>query len=93
MQPGTGKRAKRNAAKRAKQAEDTRREQQRADAKAKDVRAGGKDKGGKGKRSTQDCYKWTRDEGGCTTPCPDGRRHPACPRCHKEHPWRAACPS
>ena len=51
-------------------------------------------RGGKGQkgRASQECWKWTKQEAGCQKPCPDGRAHPACPKCHQEHPWMQACP-
>merc|ERR1711940_143043 len=32
---------------------------------------------GRGKRAKQECFNFTRNEAGCTTPCPNGRAHPA----------------
>ena len=53
---------------------------------------GKKDKG-KGKaRGREVCWAWTKFEG-CTTPCPNGRRHPDCPKCKKNHAWTKPCPS
>ena len=43
--------------------------------------------------SEQECYRWTRDEAGCSTPCPSKRNHPACPRCGGSHPWKQPCPA
>ena len=63
----------------------------KGDPKGKKGNKGGK--GDKGGRAHQDCWRWTHDEGGCTDPCPNGRAHPLCPRCGKQHWWRQACPS
>jgi hypothetical protein len=37
------------------------------------------------KQSMQDCYIYNRDVGGCTEPCPNGRRH-QCEYCCDAHP-------
>ena len=101
--PGTGlsATAKRRAAKKAAQAA----ERQAGQPKQKPPPPptprvprprGGKKGGGKGvgkPREQQDCWKWCRDASGCTTPCPDGRRHPPCQACSQAHAWMQRCPS
>ena len=55
---------------------------------------GGRGRGAKGRdnRAKEDCWAWTK-YGGCSEPCPQGRKHPPCPRCGGRHPWRDACPA
>ena len=71
------------------------REKQRQAAKDKRARekGGGKAKGGKGNRAKEECYKWSRDVGGCQQPCPFGCKHIPCPRCQGMHPHRQDCPA
>lgn len=45
---------------------------------------GARDGKGKGKQN-EDCYIYNRDVGGCTEPCPNGRRH-QCEYCGGAHP-------
>ena len=71
-------------------------------------RRGGEDKGrGNGKdkkreyqginggkpRKEQECFPYMRDAAGCPDPCPNGRLHPPCPRCGKQHPHQKPCPA
>ena len=92
--PGEGKRARRNAARRAREADTANRERQKQAAKDKrSQKGGGKGKGGKTNRADEECYKWSRDVGGCQQPCPFGRKHLPCPRCQGMHPHRQECPA
>ena len=86
-----GRRAKRNAQFQA-QAAEVERLRGVIKKKGKGGKKGDGKKSGKGGRSEEDCFKWTKDEVGCVNPCPNGRKHPCCPRCGGNHPWRAACP-
>ena len=89
--PGEGKKAKRNAARQAAELRKLRQFQQ--DVKGGKIKGGGKNKTkGGGKRSGETCFRWTKDDCGCTDPCPNGRQHPVCPLCKKSHPWKQPCP-
>ena len=98
--PGSGRRARQNAAKRAKKEAEGKEKIRVVVTPPVERKGGGKDRGGgkpaKGggkNRSEQDCYRFTKDADGCPTPCPQGRRHPPHDVCGKVHPWRHVCPA
>ena len=102
--PQPGKNAARNAAKRAAKAKAAAAAASAAaqaghQPQPKPKAKGGGKKGEKGgfnnglPRDQQECFRHTKDPGGCSEPCPAGRAHPACPRCGGHHAWRKPCPT